>query len=526
MNQPWHHWKTTPGDPGRDVPYRMAILADLGVEQPEPFSARKLHHPVTTDGLIETLQPCLTLRVDNRLTGRGEIELEYQPRCLADISVAGLIECIPPLQQLASKHQQLAQDATSSAANETESADSSAGLLDQILASDAPQDDTSVEIANLLVAQCREVLRHPKLQEFVGNWLALDQLLQDIWQQSEIWVAHATQSELRENLQQVSALEECRLYQWLSGSTLATAATARIPFSVALFADPFSAHPDDLDLLGGLSVISSITHCPLLLSAAATITGSADWQAVSELDASRVRRHMTSVDYAAYKSLRQSEDSRYLCLTAPGQRLTAPVPSGEHPIITQLPDVGSLVMHGRSSSAFPLLARIQTSLAATTWVTDLRGDSDSPCDFGEPTVALDSQLVGTLAEQGLCCLDSKRLPTFHLAETYGNPHLTASSQLAAEIGPTLATSRIVQMLLEAARSCLDKRMSAEQINPHLEQVLAQLSQETDGFAPLARGQAAVSHTNEGWVLSVALHPSLNDGAFADEFLWRAHVIVE
>ena len=82
--------------------------------------------------------------------------------------------------------------------------------------------------------------------------------------------------------------------------------------------------PADVDLLRKLARIAALSHAPFLTAADPGLLGLKSWQELN--DGRDVSKSFDSPDYASWRSLRQSEDSRYLGLTLP--RILARLPYG------------------------------------------------------------------------------------------------------------------------------------------------------------------------------------------------------
>src|SRR5690606_13402509 len=86
----------------------------------------------------------------------------------------------------------------------------------------------------------------------------------------------------------------------------------------------FSHSPQDVELLGEMAQVSAACHAPFITAADPYLMQMDSWQELSN------PRDLTKIfqtpEYAAWRSLRESEDARYLGLTMP--RFLARLPYG------------------------------------------------------------------------------------------------------------------------------------------------------------------------------------------------------
>jgi type VI secretion system protein ImpC len=77
----------------------------------------------------------------------------------------------------------------------------------------------------------------------------------------------------------------------------------------------FDHSPPDVEILSGMAQIAAAAHAPFISAAAPTLMNMDSWQELSNpRDLTKI---FQTADYAPWRSLRESDDSRYLCLTMP-----------------------------------------------------------------------------------------------------------------------------------------------------------------------------------------------------------------
>jgi type VI secretion system protein ImpC len=86
----------------------------------------------------------------------------------------------------------------------------------------------------------------------------------------------------------------------------------------------FDNSPPDVEILGGMAQIAAAAHAPFIAGAAPSTMQMDSWQELTNpRDLTKI---FSTPEYAAWRSLRESEDSRYIGLTMP--RFLARLPYG------------------------------------------------------------------------------------------------------------------------------------------------------------------------------------------------------
>src|SRR5262249_33783029 len=92
----------------------------------------------------------------------------------------------------------------------------------------------------------------------------------------------------------------------------------------------FSNHPEDIELLSKMSNVSAAAFCPFISATAPGLFGFKDWA-----DLPKVRdleKIFESVEYAKWRSFRDSEDARFVSLVMPRVLARLPYGAGTKPI--------------------------------------------------------------------------------------------------------------------------------------------------------------------------------------------------
>lgn len=257
-----------------------------------------------------------------------------------------------------------------------------------------------------------------------------------------------------------------------------------LPFGV-LIGDYHVSHRSDgengdqIEALRRLSSVAAAAFCPLVLNAAPECLGFDRFAAIgAETDIDpRQSAYGPGPDLARWEELRRTEDSRFLCLVAPGIRIRAPWRRGEagrgpDGFIFDEEKDRPLIAGGGVAFAAIIIAAFQES----GWFAAIRGaykDADGggrvsgfgPVDFGtdrhrlsaqtpiefRPTAAQEDAMI----QRGVIPLSALYLdadpvfnanPTLHRPQVYHSAVATQNARLAATLQYVLCTSRFAHYL--------------------------------------------------------------------------------
>ena len=236
----------------------------------------------------------------------------------------------------------------------------------------------------------------------------------------------------------------------------------------------------NVDFLNGMAKIASAAHAPFFASAAPRLFGMQSWQELPRIpDLQKIFR---TPEYAPWRSLRDSEDSRYIGLTMP--RFLARVPYGantkpvEQFAFEEDVDGADPEKFVWANSAFAMAANITRAFKDYGWCTQIRGEEtgglveDLPCytfptddggvDQTCPTeIAIDNRREGELSKIGMIPLLHKKnsdVAAFFGAQSlqkpveYHDPQATANANLSARLTYLFAACRFAHYLSAIVRS--------------------------------------------------------------------------
>jgi type VI secretion system protein ImpC len=181
------------------------------------------------------------------------------------------------------------------------------------------------EVDKKLSAQLNEVMHHPDFQRLEGSWRGLHYLVHqtETGEHLKIRVLNVKKQELFKDLEKAVEFDQSALFKKIYEDEYGQLGGE--PFGMLVGDYEFSRHPEDIQLLKMVSNVAAAAHAPFVAGASPKLF---NFDRFTELTAPRdLAKIFQSVEYASWKSFRESEDSRYVALTLP--RVLARLPYGE-----------------------------------------------------------------------------------------------------------------------------------------------------------------------------------------------------
>ncbi|GLR15290.1 type VI secretion system contractile sheath large subunit [Chitinimonas viridis] len=312
----------------------------------------------------------------------------------------------------------------------------------------------------------------------------------------------------------------------------------------------FDHSPVDVELLREISRTAAASHCPFITGAAPSVMQMESWQELAN------PRDLTKIfqtpEYAAWRSLRESEDARYLGLAMP--RFLARLPYGvnTNPVDEfDFEEDTAGAAHERfgwANSAYAMAVNINRSFKQYGWCTRIRGVESGgavenlPChtfptddggvDLKCPTeIAISDRREAELAKNGFMPLLHRKnsdLAAFIGAQSLQKPteymdaDASANAQLAARLPYLFAVCRFAHYLKCIVRDKIGSFTSRDEMQRWLNEWIlhyvdgdpSNSSESVKAEKPLA---AAEVHLEE-----IADNP----GYYAAKFFLRPHYQLE
>lgn len=312
----------------------------------------------------------------------------------------------------------------------------------------------------------------------------------------------------------------------------------------------FDHSPPDVELLGEMAKISAAAHCPFISAADPAVMQMQSWQELANpRDLTKI---FENTEYAAWRSLRESDDARYLGLTMPRFLARTPYGAKTNPIddfnFEETIDGADHSRYCWANSAYAMAVNINNSFKEYGWCTSIRGvesggavpnlpthtfpTDDGGVDMKCPTeIAISDRREAELAKNGFMPLIHRKntdIAAFIGAQSmqkpgeFFDPDATANANLAARLPYLFACCRFAHYLKCIVRDKIGSFKEREDMQRWLNDWImnyvdgdpANSSQQTKALKPLAAAEVYVEEV-EG-----------NPGHYTSKFFLRPHYQLE
>lgn len=346
------------------------------------------------------------------------------------------------------------------------------------------------EIDKKLSAQLNEIMHAPEFQQLEGTWRGLHYLVHqsETGESLKIRVFNVKKRELLKDLEKAVEFDQSALFKKVYEEEYGQLGGE--PYGMLVGDYKFSRHPEDINLLKMISNVAAAAHAPFVAGADPKLF---NMDRFTELGAPRdLAKIFSSVEYAAWKSFRESEDSRYVALTLP--HVLGRIPYGENFKRVEEFNFEEFVdgkEHDKylwMNASWAYAARITDAFAKYGWMARTRGVEGGgkveglpvhtfPTDDGDvamkcPTeIAISDRREFELSNLGfLPLLHSKGrdFAVFMGAQScqkpkqYFDPAANSNAELSAKFNLIMCTSRFAHYLKVMARDKIGSFMEVDE----------------------------------------------------------------
>jgi type VI secretion system protein ImpC len=431
-------------------------------------------------------------------------------------------------------------------------------LADSSVIKDHVLDTIEEMIARLdqkLTAQVNEILHAPQFQELESAWRGLHHLVfnSETDAQLKIRVMNVSKNELYRNLRLYPGArwDQSPLFKKIYEQEFGQLGGE--PYG-ALIADYYFSHlPTDVQLLRDLSKIAASAHAPLFTGADPTLMGMDSWtELMNPRDLSKL---FDTPEYAAWKGLRDQDDSIYVGLCMP--RVLARVPYGaksepvEEFAFEENTDGHKGEKYGWMNAAYAMAVNVNRAFKEYGWCTRIRGvqsggevinlpthtfpTDDGGVDLKCPTeIAITDRREHELARSGLIPIIHRKntdKAAFIGAQSIYKPKkffgkdgeaATAADNLKSRLPYMFAVSRFAHYLKCMVRDKIGSTKEKDELRKWLQEWITEYvdgnpetsSEETKARRPLAAASVEVFENEE------------NPGYYMARFFLRPHYQLE
>lgn len=351
------------------------------------------------------------------------------------------------------------------------------------------------QIDHLISLQVNEILHHPTFQQLEGSWRGLRHLVDEseTGTMLRIKMLQATKKDLLKDFERAPEFDQSGLFKKIYEEEYGVFGGA--PFGALVGDFEFGKHPEDIELLGKLSNVAAAAHAPFVSAAAPDLLNLDSW---TQLDAPRdLAKIFDTVEYAKWKSFRDSEDSRYVALCLP--RTLGRLPYGRNGKTVEAFDYQERVDgadHSKylwTNAAFSLATRMTNSFSKFGMCVAMRGveggglveglpvhnfhtdsgDVAMKCPTETPITDRREKELADLGFVPLVHCKGADYAAFFSVQSCQKPRLWdtdaahANARLSAQLPYIMAVSRFAHYLKAMMREKIGSFMSREQTEIYL-----------------------------------------------------------
>ncbi len=408
------------------------------------------------------------------------------------------------------------------------------------------------ELDRKLSEQVNQIIHHPDFQQLEGSWRGLHYLVShtETDELLKIRVGNLSKAELGKSLRKFkgTAWDQSPLFKKIYEDEYGQFGGE--PFGCLVGDYSFDHSPQDVELLGEMAKIAAAAHTPFIAGVSPAVMQMDSWQELANpRDLTKI---FTTPEYAAWRSLRASDDARYIGLAMPRflSRLPWGIRSSPVEDFNFEEDTGA-AEHSRytwSNAAYAMAANINRSFKEYGWCSRIRGiesggaveglplhsfpTDDGGVDMKCPTeIAISDRREAELARSGFMPLIHRKHSDFaafigaqslQKPADYDDPDAGANASLAARLPYLFACCRFAHYLKCIVRDKVGafkdratmERWLQDWIMNYVDGDPAHSSEQTKARRPLAAAEVVVEDV-EG-----------KPGYYQSKFFLRPHYQLE
>ncbi|MES2967725.1 MAG: type VI secretion system contractile sheath large subunit [Pseudomonadota bacterium] len=408
------------------------------------------------------------------------------------------------------------------------------------------------QIDKKLTEQVNLILHHEDFQQLESAWRGLHYLVNNTEtdEQLKIRVFNISKKDMSKTLRKFkgTAWDQSPIFKKVYEEEFGQFGGE--PYGCLVADYHFDHSPPDVELLGEMAKIAAAAHAPLITGAKPTLFQMDSW---SELANPRdLTKIFQTPEYAAWRSLRESEDSKYVGLAMPRFLGRLPYGAKTDPVeafaFEEDAEGADSSKYGWVNAAYGMAVNINRSFKAYGWCSRIRGvesggavenlpshsfpTDDGGIDMKCPTeIAISDRREAELAKNGMMPLIHRKntdlaafigAQSLHKPAEYDDPDATSNANLAARLPYLFATCRFAHYLKCIVRDKVGSYKSRDDMQVWLQQWVNQYvdfsaatsAEEEKARRPLAAAEVVVEEV-EG-----------NPGYYSSKFFLRPHYQLE
>ncbi len=407
------------------------------------------------------------------------------------------------------------------------------------------------EIDRKLSEQINLILHHEDMKTLEGTWRGLHHLVShtETDEKLKIRVLNLTKKDAAKSLKKFkgTAWDQSPLFKKIYEEEFGTPGGS--PYGCLMGDYAFDHSPPDVELLAGFAQIAAAAHAPFITGTAPSLMNMSSWQELSN------PRDLTKIfqtpEYAAWRSLRDSENARYLGMAMPRFLSRLPYSNKNNPIEEfAFEEETEGANHDKfvwSNAAYAMASNITRSFKLHSWCSRIRGVESGgmvdglPChtfptddggvDVKCPTeIAITDRREAELAKNGMMPLSHWKNTDFAVfvgaqslqkPATYEDADATANANLAARLPYLFATCRFAHYLKCIVRDKIGSYKSREDMQDWLNRWINQFVIEDPSADDAAKSRYPLGSAE----VTVEEVPG-NPGYYTSKFFLKPHFQLE
>jgi type VI secretion system protein ImpC len=337
--------------------------------------------------------------------------------------------------------------------------------------------------------QLAAVMHNPKFQQLEGSWRGLNYLVMNSETSAtlKIRVINVSKQALFKDLDKAVEFDQSQIFKKLYENEFGSPGGE--PYGALIGDYEITKHPEDVELLTKMSNVAAAAFAPFITAADPKLMGFGSWEELSK--PRDLEKIFESDEYAKWRSFRDSDDSRFVCLTMPRSLARLPYGAATKPVeeFSYEEVEAGKIDHDKycwMNASYVYGTRLTDAFAQNGWCTAIRGaegggkvaglpthtfrSDDGDIDTKCPTeVAITDRREAELSKLGflpLCHYAHTDYAVFFGAQTaqkpkkYDKPAATANAAISARMPYIMATGRIAHFLKVMARDKIGSFMEA------------------------------------------------------------------
>ena len=380
-----------------------------------------------------------------------------------------------------------------------------------------------------LTEQVNKIIHHEDFQKLESAWRGLHYLVNNTEtdENLKIRVLNVSKADLGKTLKRFkgTAWDQSPLFKKLYEEEYGQFGGE--PYGALVGDYHFDHTPPDVELLTEMSKVAAAAHAPFITGASPSVMQMESWQELANpRDLTKI---FTTPEYAAWRSLRESDDARYLAMCMP--RFLARLPYGaktspvdEFDFEEETADA-THEKYSWANAAYAMAVNVNRSFKSFGWCSRIRGiesggavenlpthsfpSDDGGVDMKCPTeIAISDRREAELSKNGFLAMIHRKNSDFaafisgqslQKPQEYDDPDATANAALAARLPYLFACNRFAHYLKCIVRDKVGSFRSRESMESWLNEWIlnyvdgdpANSSEETKARRPLAAAQVEV-----------------------------------